>query len=219
MTLAGLYASKQHPAYFSSVRDAVLPLVRQRAARVLDLGCGDGATLELLKAKGLAEWSCGVDIHADALGKAKLRGVDKVIEANLDSLTLPFGPDSLDLILCLDVLEHLVDPWAVLRRVVTCLKPGGAVVASIPNVQNLRVIGPLMIGRWQYRDCGILDQGHLRFFTRSAAIELLRDAGLTVEVCVAQIEPHWLPRAVNQLTFTLLERFITVQFLLRAVKQ
>ncbi len=219
MRLEAFYETKRHVRYFSTVRSEILPLLPAASERVLDLGCGDGSTLAYLKDRGAARWTCGVDINAAALDRARAAGVDVVVRGSLDDLQLPIEPESLDVVLCLDILEHLADPWATTRSVAKLLKPGGIVVASIPNVQTLRVIVPLVFGRWDYKDCGILDQGHLRFFTRRSAIALLEQGGLVVDRGEPILEPHWLPRSVNAATFHVFQRWVTVQFLLRAVKQ
>jgi SAM-dependent methyltransferase len=77
-----------------------------------------------------------------------------------------------------DVLEHLVDPWRVLREAAGLLTEGGCVVASIPNVQNWDVVWRLARGRWDYRERGILDVGHLRFFTLRSIRGLFEQGGL-----------------------------------------
>lgn len=218
MTLAAFYARKQHTHYFSTVRSEILRLLPNSSPRVLELGCGEGATLHLLKSRCLAQWTCGVDINATALERARKAGVDVVVCGSIDNLELPIEPGSIDLALCLDILEHLADPWSAVRTVAALLRPGGTLVASIPNVQSLRVIAPLLIGRWDYKDCGILDQGHLRFFTKCTAVALLQQAQLTVNHEEPLLERHWLPRFVNLATLRLCQRLVTVQFLLRAVK-
>ena len=95
------------------------------------------------------------------------------------------------------------------------LRPRGKVIASIPNVQNLRVLAPLIVGRWDYRAAGILDRTHLRFFTKRSVIELFNSAGLSVELLLHNIDSHPLPRTVNALTLGVFRRFVTVQYLVR----
>jgi hypothetical protein len=86
------------------------------------------------------------------------------------------------MILAADVIEHLVDPWRTLERMLPSLRPGGYVVTSTPNVRYWRVLYDLGVrGRWEYQDSGILDRTHLRFFTRRSAIELHERVGLVVE--------------------------------------
>jgi hypothetical protein len=75
----------------------------------------------------------------------------------------------------------LIDPWRVLCEAVDVLADGGVVVASIPNVQNIDVLCRLLRGRGDYRERGILDRGHLRFFTLHSIRDLFVQAGLTLE--------------------------------------
>lgn len=218
MKLESFYEKKQHIRYFTTVRSEIVPFLPPVSDRVLDLGCGEGSTLAFLKDRGLARWTCGVDISAPALERAKASGVDLVVQGGLDELSFPIERDSLDVVLCLDILEHLADPWATVRSVARLLKPGGILIASIPNVQTLRVLAPLLVGRWEYKDCGIMDRGHLRFFTRRSAIALLEQAGLVISGGRPLTEPHWLPRSLNTLTLHLFQRWVTVQYLLQARK-
>jgi hypothetical protein len=71
------------------------------------------------------------------------------------------------------------------RRCVRLLKPGGQIIACVPNVRNWRVVAPLLFrGDWEYEDAGILDRTHLRFFTRRSMTRLLSDCGLRTEKCI-----------------------------------
>ncbi|NBS01797.1 MAG: methyltransferase domain-containing protein [Rhizobiales bacterium] len=91
------------------------------------------------------------------------------------------APASLDAILCLDVLEHLVDPWTVVKRLSPLLAEDGRLIISIPNIRNWKFIRKLLMnGDFHYRDAGLLDRTHLRFFVRDTAIELAEAGGLKV---------------------------------------
>ena len=79
-----------------------------------------------------------------------------------------------------DVLEHLRDPLAVLRMAVAKLKPTGFIVTSLPNVAHGDVRLSLLRGAFEYRDTGLLDRTHMRFFTLQSVRELLGEAGLVV---------------------------------------
>lgn len=95
-----------------------------------------------------------------------------------------FDKASFDYIVCADVLEHLIDPWKVLTELVTYLKPSGRLVVSIPNVRHWSVWFPLILrGRWEYRDVGIMDKTHLRFFTRVTGVKLIEGASSKVVEC------------------------------------
>lgn len=212
--LARLYRNKSVVGYYDTARIDAVRLISDPVERVLEVGCGAGATLAYLKEHGLAKYVVGVDINEEELKKAKSKGVDEVVHASLGDDGFSLGCGSFDYILCLDVLEHMVDPWRALDALVPLVRPGGRIVASIPNVQNVRVIVPLIFGRWIYRECGILDQTHLRFFTKRSSVQLFEEAGLAVEKTVANLEKHPVPRILNMLTFGLFHRFVTVQYVI-----
>jgi 2-polyprenyl-3-methyl-5-hydroxy-6-metoxy-1,4-benzoquinol methylase len=213
-----MYEEKQ-PWYFNFERRDVAPLLPAHAGRVLEVGCGAGATLRWLRASGQAGHTTGIELAADAAAVARTR-VDELLEGPL-AQHLPALPKAgYDLVLCLDVLEHLVDPWEAVRGLRTLLRPGGTLIVSLPNVRNHRVVLPLLLGgRWQYRDAGIMDRTHLRFFSRQSARELLAQAGLhiTGEASTGHRRgdrDFWKDR----LTLGLLSPLFVVQHLLRATR-
>lgn len=199
--------------YFAAARGEVLPLLPSGIRRVLELGCGAGGTLELISRNYPGIETFGMEIVASVADQARTR-VDHIFVGNIEAVMPPIEPGSLDAILCLDVLEHLLDPWAVLARLKTLLAPGGVLIASIPNVQNFRVVLPLLRGRWEYTAEGLLDRTHLRFFTRASAIALMESSGMKVDrVDVTGIYGRTL-RAMN--LFPWLRPFLGFQFLIRA---
>src|SRR5437868_983182 len=119
--------------YYQSARKEILPLLPESNKRVLDLGCGAGATLDWLKHIHYCEESWGIELTENAADIAKKR-VDQVIIADIEKDAVCLPEDYFDLILCLDVLEHLQDPWRVMSMLVTWLRPHGTLVASVPNV-------------------------------------------------------------------------------------
>lgn len=201
--------SPKFQEYYQSGRGEMLDLVPLSAQRILELGCGSGAFGRALKARG-AEEVVGIELQAGPAAEAG-QVLDKVIIANVD-LAFPELPTAyFDCIVCNDVLEHLVDPWTVLSKLTVSLKPGGVVVASIPNVRHHKVVRRLFwSGHWRYEDAGILDRTHLRFFTRQTAIELLSGAGLKVEH-VAGLNRSSLPGWMRLLNFG--DRFTDMQFI------
>ncbi|MBM3596871.1 MAG: class I SAM-dependent methyltransferase [Alphaproteobacteria bacterium] len=152
-----------------------------RGARVLELGCGTGATIRLLRERGLCAWAAGIETHGEAADAAR-GSLDHLVVGDVERCELGLTPGSIDVLLCLDVIEHLVDPWAALARLSRLVRPGGAVIASIPNLRFYKVVLPLVLsGRWTYRDDGIMDRTHLRFFTWETIEHLMRSAGLTID--------------------------------------
>lgn len=198
--------------YYRNCRREILPMLQHGIESVLDLGCGEGATSAYLREHGYCRWAAGIELSPQAAAQARKR-LDLVIAGNIENLELPFDDGSLDLILCLDVLEHLVDPWTVVDRMATLLRPGGMILASIPNVRHWSVLVPLTLrGSWEYRREGILDSTHLRFFTRESAIALLQRSGLRVD----KVSPLISTRLESRLARLGMEGFTTVQYLIRA---
>lgn len=163
--------------YFSSCRREIEPLLLPGAiASALEIGCGSGATMAWLRRIKHVDHAVGVELNVPAARQA-MRIFDEVIIGNVEAQSFELH-QQFDLILALDVLEHLSDPWAVVRRLRKALKPGGALIASIPNVIHYRAMLPLLVkGSWQYTDEGIFDRTHLRFFSEDTAIKLFTESG------------------------------------------
>ncbi|MGV3517111.1 methyltransferase domain-containing protein [Luteitalea sp.] len=147
-------------------------------SRVLDLGAADGAVAGALRDRG-----CQVTaVERDAEGVAALiaRGLT-TIQADLDTLAADaLPPAAFDVVLMLDVLEHLVDPGALLARTRAWLAPGGRALLSVPNVTHGAVRLSLVQGRFPRTDVGLLDRTHLHFFDQDSLQALVTDAGFGV---------------------------------------
>ena len=163
--------------YFRDAKPAFLQLIDPRGLRVLDLGCGGGHNGALLKKAGARE-VVGVERDPGAAQEARKR-LDRVVECDLTELdTATLGDEPFDAILASDVLEHLLDAEGVLARAVTRLRPGGAVVLSLPNISNVYVFSQLLLKTWPRRGSGIFDRTHVRFFAKRDMVRLLEGAGL-----------------------------------------
>lgn len=166
------------PTYFDFARPELLERIPPTANRVLEIGCAAGRLGEALKARQSTEY-VGIEQSPDAARRARTV-IDQVIEGDIETI-----PDELDLglfdcIVCGDVLEHLRRPDLVLRRLRGWLASGGVLVASIPNVRHHSVVQSLLEGNWTYEPAGLLDQTHLRFFTRKNIAQLFEFAGMEV---------------------------------------
>jgi 2-polyprenyl-3-methyl-5-hydroxy-6-metoxy-1,4-benzoquinol methylase len=174
---AAVQTGNRRSGYYDQARPELAALVPATSRRVLDVGCGTGALGRLLKARG--HYVAGVELHSEAAAEAR-KQLDEVITADVETARLPFASGAFDAIVLADILEHLVDPWRVLRQLVEVLPQDGLVVASIPNLQNWDVLRRLAVGRWEYRERGITDVGHLRFFTLQTIHQLFGQAGLAI---------------------------------------
>lgn len=212
---AASYTTKPE-GYFDRARREIEPLLPPHAAQVLEVGCGSGATLQWLKHSGRCHSTTGIEMQPQAAELARGR-VDHLHVGDAEQLVrLGFSDASFDLVLCLDVLEHLVDPWSLVVQVQRLLKPGGLLVASIPNVRHARVVLPLLLqGRWQYEDAGQLDRTHLRFFTRESALQLLQVPGLQLQEWQRRMPPAASRSGVlNTLSLGLFKDFLAMSYLI-----
>lgn len=163
--------------YFSGLHGGIGVYLLPGTRHLLSIGCASGRTEALLKEQlGLAE-VVGVELEPAVAEQARAM-LDAVHVGDIETLDLPYPPGHFDAILCLDVLEHLRDPWRTLGgKLRPLLAPGGVIVVSLPNVRYWMVLWRLFWGRWGYARRGILDIGHLRFFTPRTARQMLIDAG------------------------------------------
>ncbi|HUI50072.1 MAG TPA: bifunctional glycosyltransferase/class I SAM-dependent methyltransferase [Acidimicrobiia bacterium] len=159
----------------TSHRRIVQWFAHKPVSRVLDLGCADGRLAELLRASG--HEVTGVDLHkSDGVGER----VDRFFEADLDHGIPAEVGGGYDVILAADVLEHVRDPRRLLAQAEEHLGERGTIIASIPNIGHWYPRSRVALGRFDYDRRGILDVGHVRFFTRRSFERIAKSAGLAV---------------------------------------
>jgi hypothetical protein len=154
----------------------------------------------------------GLKVNPSLLGELR-ENVDEALIVDLNIGIPDLG--SPDLILCLEVLEHPVAPAEVLAGLTARLNRGGTVMVSLPNVAHLSVSLPLLLsGRFDYRDAGILDRTHLRFFVRDSAIALPNQAGLVARQGIRSGLTGSKARLADMVTLGLLRDRLTKQYIL-----
>lgn len=167
--------------YNDVVREDCIDLVTVKPKRVLDFGGGNGATCAAVKARFLADECLVIDVVDQEQTTAI--GLDRYFQGDIldDEFYAEFRREhgGFDLILALDVLEHIYDPWEALKRLKGLLNPGGEILVSLPNASHWSVSFDLFWrDRFQYDDAGLLDRTHIRFFGQQGALELVAQAGL-----------------------------------------
>ncbi len=163
--------------YFSSANEGLLPYIPYGVKRVLDMGCGEGRLGELIRNERNCE-VFGIEMNTNTAEIAKKR-LDRVFCVDIEKASLPFSED-IDVVVFSYILEHLNDPWQVLRNAAKWLKPDGLIIASLPNAAHYSIILDLIRGRWDYIPFGLLCVTHLRFFTRHTIEEMFAQTGYTV---------------------------------------
>lgn len=149
----------------------------EAAASVLEFGCSTGSLLAEMAKRG--QKAAGIEVDPEAAAAARGRGLE-IEEGDLEAPAIldaarTRGP--FDALLCLDVLEHLKDPWAFLGSARGLLAPGGFMFATVPNIGFYKARWAHLMGRFDYAEEGIMDRGHLRFFTVATARKLFKDSG------------------------------------------
>ncbi|MDP2808965.1 MAG: glycosyltransferase [Rhodocyclaceae bacterium] len=168
--------------YHNWPRTQLFDLFSHPPRRVLDIGCGAGATGKALKDAFPGVETFGVEVNKAAAGIARQR-MDVVMEGKFEEVDLEgagIAPGSLDTVIVADVLEHMYDPWHVLTRLKNYLSPDAQVIASIPNIRNLVVMEELAKGNWRYEEWGLLDITHIRFFTLNEIKRFFHETGYRV---------------------------------------
>lgn len=152
-----------------------------RDKRVLDIGAGPGSIAKLLQ----QERGCrvtAVEIDPSAI-KILHQYCERVFQADLNEsswVELLKGEDPFEVVVVADVFEHLYDPWSTLQGIKTLIAPNGYVVASLPHVGHTSIHACLFNEDFSYKDWGLLDSTHIRFFGLKNMQMLFEDAGYEI---------------------------------------
>ena len=207
----------------ASTHSKVVSLVPP-ATRVLEFGCATGYMSQVLKER-LGCTVVGVEIDPEAAALAE-QHTERVIVGDAEKIdyAAELAGEEFDVILFADVLEHLKEPADVLRRVRPFVGENGVVIASIPNIAHASVRLALLGGEFRYREWGLLDDTHLRFFTRASIQDLFEETGYVItnwlrqrlDVGETEIDVPQVPDAVREWLASDPEA-TTYQFVLRAL--
>lgn len=169
---------KNVPHYYQQRREEVTCGLPVTYRRVLEIGCGEGFFRENLKAD-CEYW--GVEYSSTAAESAKNR-LSNVLIGTYAECQDNIPDKYFDLIICNDVIEHMPDHMEFLHQIKSKIAPGGVIMGSIPNIRHYSILYELIVKKeWQYRPNGILDETHLRFFTKKSLIRTLIEADYTID--------------------------------------
>jgi len=175
--------------YYGSSRPEIVALLPAKVERLLDVGCAEGGfgAAVLAARPGAQVW--GVE-PIDAPAQAARGRLTQVLHGRFEEgIELPDG--FFDVLTFNDSLEHMPDEHAALRLAHRKLSANGSVICSVPNVRYIEHLQELLVDAdWRYRDYGILDRTHLRFFTRRSICRTLEECGFKVNA-VHGINSHW----------------------------
>jgi 2-polyprenyl-3-methyl-5-hydroxy-6-metoxy-1,4-benzoquinol methylase len=160
--------------YYTQSRPEIAKLVPKNISTILDVGCAQGSFLKLVKELSGAE-TWGIELLPEIAEKAT---VDKILTGKVEDLIHLIPNGYFDCITFNDVLEHLLEPTEVLKAISLKLSKDGIIIASIPNIRYYVCLYELLIKKdWKYKDSGILDSTHLRFFTKKSMKRMFEEAG------------------------------------------
>ena len=167
---------------YIGLRNDIISEITGTDKTVLDVGCATGVNGKYLLDKGFAKSVYGIEIDAEMASEAK-QVYNSVLVGSLDDTNFlnELDKKTFDYILCGDVLEHLDNPWLILKNLVSCLKDDGKIIISMPNIQHIDVFIHIYLkNTWPVNKRGIFDKTHRRFFTFKDFEKLIKQAGLQI---------------------------------------
>lgn len=215
-----------NPIYSTFMRNEIVTMleaVPDRTMRVLDIGCACGGTLLKIKHVFKDVDLYGIELNEKSAASASLFA--QVSAGDVDQLELDYPELFFDYIIMADVLEHMVNPWQVLKKIRKHLRPDGKLIASIPNVMHFSVIRDMLNGLWSYQEEGILDRTHLRFFTSHEISKMLDECGfkditLTITTISTNESDAKFINALAEITHKdFISQYLSYQYLVRASKR
>lgn len=217
------FYSEKETLYFSRPRyDLIKLLPNNPNNKILELGSGGGDTLIEIKNRKLASEVAGIELVEIPGSNQSNKLIDKFIIANVEQTTLLLLEAHYDIILIGDVLEHLENPWQTVTNLSSYLKPGGIFIASVPNIRFFTAMYKIYVkGDFGYKESGLFDKTHLRFFCKKNIIQLFTKPFLKIEniipvESVRDDKPYW--STINKITFRIFEELLTVQYIITAKK-
>jgi len=204
--------------YYSQIRTWPLLFSLKNKPKILDIGCGQGVLGEILM-NSISANVCGLEITKKNYNIA-LNVLNRAVFCDIESMDISLIDAKYDYIIFSDSLEHLVDPATVLKKIKHLIAEDGALLISLPNVRNFRVIIPLIFhDQWEYTDEGLLDRTHLRFFTIKSITALLKETGYQVEKYYYDLPLSSKVGVLNKLTFGLFKKILTSHYFIKVCVQ
>lgn len=173
------YYKNKPTGYYDNIRTEMLDFLPPNSKKILDVGCGQGSFASVIKEmQGAEVW--GIE-YMESEAKVAATVLDKVFSGPCENALDKLPDHYFDAIYFNDVLEHLVDPYAVLDIMKTKLSPNGVVISSIPNVRFFKTFLKVIFQKdWKYEDYGIMDKTHLRFFTNKSIVRMYEELGYEI---------------------------------------
>lgn len=212
----GVFDNSPNHIYYSSLRPEMSSLLPAAALKILDVGCGSGVFAHSLKQLQPAREIWGIEINP-SVGNEAAKVLDRVLIGDISTLLDQLPQNYFDAVYFNDVLEHLPDPYTILRRIKQNMKEDGHILVSLPNVRYIRNFFNFIVRKdWAYTDHGILDRTHLRFFTLKSAFHMFESMGYKVEKFQGiESTKKWYMRPLNWLCLGYFEDTFHLQYIFK----
>lgn len=209
--------------YFNNPRMDLIGLIpKNENNKILEIGSGSCDTLVEIKKLKIAKEVIGVELMILSDSQQENSEIDRLIIGNIENIELDLPEDYFDVIICGDVLEHLIEPWSTLKKLHKHLKQDGVIIISVPNFREYHVLLKILIqANFKYSDHGVLDRTHLRFFCKKNIISLLTSAmfnPISIYPIFKLEKEKRRKRIIDMLTFGLIRDFLTSQYIVVAKK-
>lgn len=210
--------------YFSNPRYDLISLIPGREGnRVLEVGAGSCDTLCEIKRSGLAMEVTGIELVSLPGTMQHDPLIDRLIIGDIEKMDPGLSEKYFDVIICGDVLEHLTDPWSMMKKIANYLKDDGVIIISVPNIREYHIMYRIFfLGDFRYTDQGILDKTHLRFFCKKNIIEMLSATGfepVSVNPIFRFDRAQRKNRILDMFTFGIIRDFLTAQYVIVSHKK
>lgn len=211
------YDQKKDSYRLSGGRERILrKLIPDNAKKVLDVGCGSGGLAKILQAKGKTVF--GADISSTALDQAKLHlNGSFCFDVQKDDWPEELMEKKFDLVIASEVIEHIFQPSDFLEKAKSLISKEGSLIITTPNLLFWKNRLKMLFGKFRYQEKGLLDFGHIRFFTIKTTRDMFSKAGFKIEQ-----EEHFCPNLYKRkLNFIgkIFPGFFAYQFGFRLVLQ
>lgn len=214
--------------YYFGINQAIIELVKEpmeKELHFLEIGCGCGALMERLKSMYPNAKMYGMELVPEVAKIASYTG--EVLCGNVEDEDFPWEKEYFDYIIMGDVLEHLMTPGNVLKKVRDYLKASGHIIISMPNVKHYSVLLPLLrYDTFSYTDSGILDRTHVKMYTKTEILKLITGSGYEAEeiYCTKVGIPNEDELSMIKVLMSFMENpsdetFLAYQYILKAGKR
>lgn len=214
------YYEEKSDIYFGLIREDIIHLVKELGEsnlKILEIGSAGADTLVALKRRGYAYEIVGIELFRIPNSLQNSTEIDRFIIADIEKEEVDLSDNYFDVIICADVLEHLLDPWATVNRLTRYLKTGGHFIASLPNIRHYTALFSILIkSDFKYAASGILDKTHFRFFCKKNIVNLLTTDTLKPVYVTPSFSfcPYQKKRKkINNITLGIFKDFLAQQYI------